>query len=482
MVAPPFFAMVISIFFAILLVEFQSAEAAAPALKASRQEVRTQSMQRQEIAAYLQRKAQGQGCDRRFQCYVEKYNLCLHKMSNECVSQRPDPENVIISAVTPPPTPMPVTQSIQQIQFETESPILFRLMNVAEDYSLSASDRTRYVDMIQGQLDDASNDSWETIRVQQTCEYVGDRRLQSSQRGRGGIRRLNKTLYLPVLVTSRGEEDLSDMAGTLTLQAVRNELSILSMNLKSLNPNAFQNLQISVEELNLADVACATGPIASIQTVVTSTNVDKADPLWVWMIVAAICIPLGFCLLICTCRNCTFKSRKRVTMDDYPIQKQLAIAKAYDIGASFDKRGKYRPRRQRDVMYRRSRSEGARRHHGRSSRRRRVDERRRYSTNNMNRRDYRKISNRRSLSMVEHEILALEERNILDERALVALPAHQYAFAIDDVTQVSLPTLEYQENALVVYDDENIRFPLEPEGNKIEDMKPETAVVPYRRD
>ena len=447
MVAPPFFAMVI-IFFAILLGEFQSAE------------------------------AQGQGCDRRFQCYVEKYNLCLHKMSNECVSQRPDPENVIISAVTPPPTPMPVTQ------FEFESPILVRLMNVAEDYSLSASDQTRYVDMIQGQLDDVSNDSWETIRVQQTCEYVGDRRLQSSQRGRGGIRRLNKTLYLPVLVTSRGEEDLSDMAGTLTLQAIRNKLSTLSMNLKSFNPNAFQNLQISVEELNLADVVCATGPIASIQTIVTSTNVDKADPLWVWMIVAAICIPLGFCLLICTCRNCTFKSRKRVKMDDYPIQKQPAIhyghAKAYDNGASFDKRGKYRPRRQRDLMYRRSLSEGARRH-GRSSRRRRVDERKRYSTNSMKRRDYRKISNRRSLSMLEHEILALEERIILDERALVALPAHQSPFAIDDTSQVSLPTLEYQENALVVYDDENIRFPLEPEGDKIEDVKPETALEPYRK-
>ena len=473
MVAPPFFAMVISIFFAILLVEFQSAEAAAPALKASRQERRK-----------AQAQAQGQGCDRRFQCYVEKYNLCLHKMSNECVSQRPDPVDFITSAVTPSPTPMPETQSVQQIQFETESPILFRLMNVAEDYSLSASDRTRYVDMIQGQLDDASNDSWEIISVEQTCEYVGERLLQSSQRGRGGgdsIRRLNKILYLPVLVTLRGEEDyLSGMAGTLTLQAIRNKLSILSMNLKSLNPNAFQNLQISVEELNLADVACVTGPIASI--IVTSTNVDKADPLWVWMIVAAICIPLGFCLLICTCRNCTFKSRKRVTMDEYPIQKQLTIhyghVNAYDNGISFDKRGKYRPRRQRDLMYRRSRSEGARRH-GRSSRRRRVDERRRYSTN-MKRRDYRKTSNRRSLSMVEHEIVALEERNILDERALVALPAHLSAFAIDNTSQVSLPKLEYQENALVVYDDENIRFPLEPEGNKIEDVKHETAVVPYR--
>ena len=82
--------------------------------------------------------------------------------------------------------------------------------------------------------------------------------------------------------------------------------------------------------------------------------------------------------------------------------------------------------------------------------------------------------------MVEHEIVALEERNILDERALVALPAHQSAFAIDNTSQVSLPMLEYQENALVVYDDENIRFPLEPEGNKIEDVKHETAVVPYR--
>jgi hypothetical protein len=470
MVVPPFFATVISsIFFAILLAELQSAEAAA--LKAaSRQE----------------RKAQGQGgCDRRFHCYVEKYNLCLHKMSNECVSQRPDPEDFITSAVTPPPTPMPVTQSVQLI-FETESPLLLRLMNVEEDYTLSASDRTRYVDMIQGQLDDATNDSWEIISVEQTCEYVGDRRLQSSQRGRGGggIRRLNKTLYLPVLVTLRGEEDyLSGMAGTLTLQAIRNKLSTLSMNLKSLNPNAFQNLQISVEELNLADVACATGTIASIQTIVTSTNVDNADPLWVWMIVAAICVPLGFCLLICTCRNCTFKSRKHVTMDDYPIQKQLAIhyghANAYDNGVSFDKRDMYRPRRQRDLMYRRSLSEGARRH-GRSSRRRRVDERRRYSTNSMKRRDYRKTSNKRSLSMVEHEILALEERNILDERALVALPAHQSAFAIDDIRQVSLPTLEYQENALVVYDDENIRFPLEPEGDKIEDVKPETALVPYR--
>jgi hypothetical protein len=86
--------------------------------------------------------------------------------------------------------------------------------------------------------------------------------------------------------------------------------------------------------------------------------------------------------------------------------------------------------------------------------------------------------------MVEHEIVALEERNILDERALVALPAHQSAFAIDNTSQVSLPMLEYQENALVVYDDENIRFPLEPalepEGLKIEDLKHETAVVPYR--
>ena len=120
----------------------------------------------------------------------------------------------------------------------------------------------------------------------------------------------------------------------------------------------------------------------------------------------------------------------------------------------------------------------------------------------MKRRDYRKrtqsyryISNRdvdmhrqsdhrlaiRSLSMMEKEI-AQEKMNKQDqdERALVALPAHQSALAIGNPSQDLPLALEYQENALVVYDDEQIRFTLEPEGLKIEDMKPESAVVLYK--
>eukprot|EP00986_Skeletonema_menzelii_P000543 scaffold159_cov151-Skeletonema_menzelii.AAC.19 len=449
------------------------------------------------VAARHGRKAQGNnnGCGR-FQCYVEKYNLCLHKMSNECISQRPDPEVFITSTVTPPPTPMQVTQSIQIIEtdiqiIETESPILVRLLNVAEDYTLSSLDRTRYVSMIQGVLDDALGDPWEGIRVEYTCEYVGERRLQSSP----SIRRLNKTLYLPVLVTLRGEESWSDMAQTFSLQAIRNKLNILSMNLKSLNPNAFRNLQLSVEELNLDDVACASGPTASIQSIITVTNTDKAAPIWVWMIVAAICIPLGFCLLICTFRSCKFKRRKRVTMDDYLIPNQLAAFHGYDYANSYGNGVRYDKRRQNDVIY--SRSEGTGRHGRRRSRRRRGDERRRHGAKKS--RDYRKrthngqyISNRdvdmnrqsdhrlaiKSLSTMAKEI-EQAQMNMPDERALVALPAHQSALVIDNPSQDLRLALEYQENALVVYDDEQIRFTLEPEGLKIEDVKPETAVALY---
>ena len=117
----------------------------------------------------------------------------------------------------------------------------------------------------------------------------------------------------------------------------------------------------------------------------------------------------------------------------------------------------------------------------------------------MKRRDYRKrtqsvryISNRdvdmnrqsdhrlaiRSLSMMEKEI-AQEKMNMQDERALVALPAHQSALTIGNPSQDLPLALEYQENALVVYDDEQIRFTLEPEGSKIEDLKPESAVALY---
>lgn len=59
---------------------------------------------------------------------------------------------------------------------------------------------------------------------------------------------------------------------------------------------------------------------------------------------------------------------------------------------------------------------------------------------------------------------------------MVVLPAHRASFNANSRSE-EFP-IKYP-NALVVYDDEQLRFPLEPEGPKIEDVQPETAIVLY---
>jgi len=288
-------------------------------------------------------KAEVNGCGTN-QCYSPVYGLCFHSTSYECTSllnnPRPRPQEM---GLTRSPTPRPIVHMIK-----TENPILLQLNNVADNYILSASDRERILSKIEALLDETLDESWEVINVESPGEYIGIRRLQSSLR-RGNQRRLNKTLYIPVIVTVRGREDMSDMARLFILQAMRNNLNLLLMYLKSLNANAFGSLQLSVEELNSADIG---GPIVAplptlrptnspmqstntntetkVETKTTSVEATSpGTPSWVWIIVAVACIAVGICLLWCICRadwclccgNCF--QRKRDTK--YETQKQLAI-------------------------------------------------------------------------------------------------------------------------------------------------------------
>jgi hypothetical protein len=164
---------------------------------------------------------QRQGCGPS-QCYNQDYGQCFHSTSVECKNKTPQ-ESTSLVQVTPPPTPRPVVQMI-----ETENPILLRLLNVADDYILSASDRARILSKIRALIDETLDEYWELVSVESPGEYIGTRRLQSSLRG-GNKRRLNKTLNIPVIVTVRGREDMSDMARLFILQALRNKLNLLLM-------------------------------------------------------------------------------------------------------------------------------------------------------------------------------------------------------------------------------------------------------------
>ena len=56
-------------------------------------------------------------------------------------------------------------QRIEAKTIQTESSF-FRLLNVAEDYILSALDLERYLSMIQALIHGALDDPWEVIRVE----------------------------------------------------------------------------------------------------------------------------------------------------------------------------------------------------------------------------------------------------------------------------------------------------------------------------
>eukprot|EP00986_Skeletonema_menzelii_P013867 scaffold8526_cov144-Skeletonema_menzelii.AAC.14 len=465
------------------------------------------------------------------QCFIEQYAECFHRTSFECVNllhgeftatvtPPPSPPPVPVTQTKPPtpgPSPRPVTQTPTKAQRTQifEIPILVRLLNVAEDYILSARDLERYLRIIRGVLDEALDDPWEIIRVEYLGEYVGERRLQSSLRGGDSFRRLSKTLYLPVLVTLRGEEDLSGTARTLTfiLQLMRNKLSVLLSRIKSLNPNAFRNLQLSVEELNVVDVASsnanASGPIEGIQStnIAPSTSTETNDystsfsssegsPFWVWLIVTSICICMSFILFMCMCRKFSVKSRDRVTKDEYPTPNQLAMLHGYgnSYGDKHEQKAKYETKRQNVANHRRVRSEGARtRRHGSSSSssssRKRSDERKRHDTKTK-RQSSRKIRRRSdedayiSNEDVDMDVFCGHRSSIQKEheRALVALPPRRASFgAATATTAMTLPsrrasfsdalTTIHKHDALVVYDDEKIRSSLEPEGSKIEDKR-----------
>ena len=149
---------------------------------------------------------QWQGCSPS-QCYYEEYNACFHITSYEC-KNNPGGSGLLL-VTTPPPTPRPVVARI-----ETENPILFRLLNVVDDYILSSSDRARILSKIRALIEETLDDSWELISNEIPGEYTGSstRRLQSSSLRGGNKRKLYETLYLPVIVTVRGREDMSDMS------------------------------------------------------------------------------------------------------------------------------------------------------------------------------------------------------------------------------------------------------------------------------
>ena len=469
------------------------------------------------------------------QCFIEQYAECFHKTSFECVNllhgefsatrvtPPPTPRPIVPVTQAEPPTPNPSPRPVIQTPTQTkrthifEIPILVRLLNVEEDYILSASDRTRFLSIIQWVLDEALDDPWKIMRVAYLGEYVGERRrLQSSLRRRNSIRRLNKTLYLPVLVTLRGEGDSSDIAWTVSfiLQVMRNNLNVLLARFKSLDPNAFRNLQLSVEELNLANVASTSKPTEGIQstdavtntqtneetTTSTSSSSNEVAPFWVWLIVAAVCICICFVIFMCMCRKCCVKSRNRVTKDDeYQIPNQLAVLYGNYGNSNGDRKQQYlgNSRRENVMVHslRRSRSEGASRRS--SGKRRQSDRKVRRSSDgdgyiSSGDVDMNRLSRRRSSTSVEQE------------RALAVLPPRQASFSATSATKTDAlpprrasfddaniatprrrqskdlpPAIEYQgqEYALVVYDAAQTQRSFEPEGLNIEEMMSKSSSV-----
>eukprot|EP00984_Skeletonema_dohrnii_P031292 scaffold23596_cov91-Skeletonema_dohrnii-CCMP3373.AAC.4 len=444
---------------------------------------------------------QWQGCGPS-QCYRQDYGQCFHATSYECTNP------IEFVAATPPPTKRLVTPRIQ-----TEIPILFQLLNVDGEYIFSSSDRTKFLSKIRVRalLDEELDDSWEIISVESLGEYSARRLTLTTSSLRGwNTRRLNKTLYIQVIVTLRGREDMSDMARLFILQALRSKLNTLLMYIKSLNANAFRSLQLSVNELILADVveveAGRPTPTVGIQS--TSTNAETirstetktsveapstGTPFWVWLIVATVCIPLGICLLLCMCRagwclcctdcgggGCFKRKRDTNTREDYERQIQSVT----------ESRRQYYARRTRsDVMRKydeRGRGDNGRRRHG--ERRRGIGKWRRtrsdsniiYYQSDRPRPSRSRPMAKRSLSMMMDKEIALAEMNIIeggieaetkqDEPvAVVAALPLPASFPTQNRGKDTPAPVEY-ENALVVYGDEQIGLTLEPEGPKIEDL------------
>jgi len=449
---------------------------------------------------------QWQGCGPS-QCYRQDYGQCFHATSYECTNP------IEFVAATPPPTQRLVTPRIQ-----TEIPILFQLLNVDGEYMFSSSDRTKFLSKIRALLDEELDDSWEIISVESLGEYSARRLTLTTSSLRGGnTRRLNKTLYIQVVVTLRGREDMSDMARLFILQALRSKLNTLLIYIKSINANAFRSLQLSVNELNLADVveveAGRPTPTPTVGIQSTSTNTETirltetktsveapstGTPFWVWLIVATVCIPLGICLLLCMCRAgwclcCTdcggggcFK-RKRDTREDYERQIQSVTESRRQYYA---RRRQYYARRTRSdgigKYGERGRGDNGRRRHG--ERRRGIGKwRRTRSDSNIiyyqsdRPRPSRSMSMpmaKRSLSMKMDKEIALAEMNIIeggieaeikqDEPVVAALPLPA-SFPTQNRGKDTPAPVEY-ENALVIYGDEQIGLTLEPEGPKIENL------------
>jgi len=437
---------------------------------------------------------QWQGCGPN-QCYRQDYNQCFHSTSFECKNI---PEFVV---VTPSPTPKPVVQRI-----ETENPILFRLINVADDYILSASDRVKILNKIGALLAETLDESWEFITVEYPGKYIGERRLQPSLRG-GNKRRLNKTIFIPAVVIVRGREDMSDMSRLFILQALRDRLDVLSMYLKSsIDASAFRSVLLSVEELNLADIDIggstnASPPETSVEVTSTGTGtvgtgadgtLSSGTPSWVWIIVALACLAVVICLLCCIsragpCISCDcggcLDRRKPYTNEDHEMRNQLALAKCmYHARVPHYDYGKYDGGRH--VVYKRRRGNTRVRRHG-ERRRRAIGRERRHG--DWRRTDYLNYGKRR-----RHD----ESRNHQSQSDCSSRPAVKRSHRmiekelsrdeIDIMTdngplseQDAAHALALYQNALVVRDDvKKRRFALEPEGSMIDDIaNPQTTAL-----
>ena len=502
-------------------------------------------------------------CNRE-ECYINLLGGCYHNTSHECQhlihaslpnapivtpqqqqiqspNQSPRPSPRPIQSPTSRATPRPTTRSATGSQI-FEIPILVRLLNVEEDYILTASDRTKYLDIVRWVLDRTLVD-WEILRLEYVGDYFGERRrrLQSllqRELGKHSNRRLYKTVYLPVLVTLRlhGKGDSSDIARIITfiLQILRNNLRILLARFKSLNPYEFRNLQLIVEELNLANIAVSSGsgtaningqgtqPINTV-TISTSTNTseettsstssggdsDGVAPFWVWLIVAIVFICMCIVIFMCLSRKCCVKSRDDITKDEY--LNHLAVLYGYGHKKAED------DNRRQDAMIdrrRRSRSAGA----GRRKSEKRSGY---YKPKKQSGRRIRRSSDvgdgyitsgdvditrlglsghRRSSSSSSRLLLMDHKRELV---ALPHRPPRGASFCATTNTKTAtrpprrasfndaisttqkrrrshdllLPDYQVQKNALVVYDDERISFTLEPEGPKIEDVKTKSAVA-----
>lgn len=466
------------------------------------------------------------------QCYyssnTSQYAGCFHITSRECtvllqeqLQQGQQSSSTPVGAtVTPPPTPNPITQMVQ-----SEIPILLRLLNAPEDYILSPSDRAKILNKMWALLDEELDDSWEIMNVEFPGQYIGGaRRLQSSLRGENR-RRLSNVLYIPVVITLRGREVMSGMALDFILQAFRNKLDALLMYIKSLDPDALSNLQLSelsVDKMDLDDVdEGVRGPTLVIKSTDSSTSTktetnsstettisvgtqstgaaSTGPPYWVWLIVAFVIIPLIICLILFMCRAgwclcCGCFNKKRDSKEEYELQKQLAIErwrqqpvkKRRDLDPLDDLvngRDGYESRRERDVRreHHSRRGDHGRRRHGD----RRHNDRRNHQDNGSRRV---KPVAKRSLSMIEKEI-ALAQLKLIeagsevetkyDEPVVAARPVPSYPAYLPTQNHGNDPSVATDnQNAVVVYDDEQIRFTMEPEGQKIDDVpKPVTTAV-----